>query len=499
MTLSLHPFRWFATAGGFLLVLALGACAVATESGSNPGSMTYASTTSVPATTESATTAPDEMFAPPTSAGDNISTPTTTSAPTTTSPSTSAAEVYQRVSPSIAFVDTPKGSGSGILIEGGYVVTNQHVVWPHRSVRVLFPEGPDLQEVPVVAWDFLRDLAVLGPVEVSAQALKLADGEGLTVGDKLLMLGYPVAVESTPQPTITAGVLSRFRQWEGGGITLFQTDATIEGGQSGGALLDGEGRVIGITTLSTSEGGLALSVADIAPVVEDLIAGGYDFDEQLLPVESGGTQFDVGVRNLWDVRPFVVDATAGTELKVELEGPATGRITVSGPSGLLVDSNQTDTRIEEVTLQLPVEGTYFVQVGVGSGGASDFALRSNVSLIPAVDFDDGRSIGMGETTTGKLDFPGDADWYRIDLQEGEKVKISTDSITVETAVYVYHAETRDNKFELDVGSGGGLFDQNAELVFQAPNTGEFFIAVTDVWSTEIGGYYLSVENVPVST
>ncbi len=77
------------------------------------------------------------------------------------------------------------------------------------------------------------------------------------------------------------------------------------------------------------------------------------------------------------------------------------------------------------------------------------------------------------------------------------MRISTDSITVDTTVYVYTAETSDSQFEFDGDSGGGLID--AELVFQAPHSGEFFIAVADVWGEEFGGYYPSVERAADST
>ena len=57
-------------------------------------------------------------------------------------------EIYANVSPSIAFISTTSSYGSGILIEGGYVVTNAHVVWPYNSVRVVFPDGSEHSEVP---------------------------------------------------------------------------------------------------------------------------------------------------------------------------------------------------------------------------------------------------------------------------------------------------------------------------------------------------------------
>ena len=75
----------------------------------------------------------------------------------------SAAEVYARVAPSIVFIETPAGTGSGVLIDEGYIVTNRHVVWPYESVWVTFPDGAWYEDVPVIGWDALSDLAVLGP------------------------------------------------------------------------------------------------------------------------------------------------------------------------------------------------------------------------------------------------------------------------------------------------------------------------------------------------
>ena len=129
--------------------------------------------------------------------------------------------MYALVAPSVPFIETAAGTGSGILIEGGYVVTNYHVVWPYESVWVVFPDGTELANVPVVGWDPMADLAVLGPVNVAAQALTLSDGEGTALGSELLLVGYPAEVDQFPSPTITRGILSRFREWQRLGMTLF--------------------------------------------------------------------------------------------------------------------------------------------------------------------------------------------------------------------------------------------------------------------------------------
>lgn len=210
----------------------------------------------------------------------------------------SSAEVYERVSPSIAFIETAAATGSGVLIDGGYVITNYHVVWPYESVWVVFPDGTELENVPVVGWDPMADLAVLGPVTVSAQPLRLTDGEDAALGSELLLVGYPAEVDLFPQPTITRGILSRFREWERAGITYFQTDAAIAGGQSGGALVNSRGEVVGISTFSFSEAGfgLAASSADIIPIVEKLSQGEFTsgLGDRRLPVGRGSFEVELG-------------------------------------------------------------------------------------------------------------------------------------------------------------------------------------------------------------
>ena len=208
--------------------------------------------------------------------------PTTTVAPepgptTTVAPERlSAAEVYSRVSPSIPFIETATSTGSGILIEGGYVVTNYHVVWPHLEAWIVFPDGTELSNVPLVGWNPWIDLAVLGPVNVSAPPLSLTDGEGMTPGSELFLVGYPAETDLFPEPSITQGILSRFREWDGWEITLLQTDAAIAGGQSGGALTNAFGEVVGISTWVFSDAGFAVATS----AADDAVDRGVDDSRQ---------------------------------------------------------------------------------------------------------------------------------------------------------------------------------------------------------------------------
>ena len=188
-----------------------------------------------------------EIVYPPAPAGRDPSPPVTSSP----DEGSSAREVYQLVAPSLAYIVNADrtGSGSGILIDGGYIITNYHVVEPYNLVaRVVFPDGTELRNVPVVGWAPWADLALLGPVNIAIPPLSLGDGEGMAAGSGLFLVGYPAEPDLyDPQPSITRGVLSRsYREWATG-LTVLRTDAAAAGGQSGGAMVDARGEVVGVT------------------------------------------------------------------------------------------------------------------------------------------------------------------------------------------------------------------------------------------------------------
>ena len=175
----------------------------------------------------------------------------------------SAEEIYDRVAPSIAYIETPWGHGSGILVEGDFVLTNHHVLWPFEAATVVFPDGSEYVDVPHVVINPWADIALLGPLETDERQLALADGEQLPPGSDVYLIGYPAEYEYSPHPTITRGILSRVRQWDGYDHTLLQTDSAITGGQSGGALVDSRGCVVGVSTWSWTDANFAVSTSAV--------------------------------------------------------------------------------------------------------------------------------------------------------------------------------------------------------------------------------------------
>ncbi len=422
--------------------------------------------------------------------------PTPTPEPVADAP-LSATEVYARVAPSVVFIETPASRGSGVLIDGGYIVTNRHVVWPYESVWVTFPDGAWYEDVPVVGWDALSDLAVLGPVETAVAPAELADGEGLPPGSELYLIGYPAETEISPEPTISRGILSRFREWEWFGMTYLQTDASVAGGQSGGALVNDRGQVVGISTFSFggAEFALATSISDDIVIVEELIEIGWDTDEpSFRRLEVGEVAFGFTLEMSSELTnfTFVLDGEAGMTLQLELDGLGDGAFAVARRDALIVEVDAGITGTEFVELELEVDGPHFVIVGMSSEEPQVFELSSNVLLGHLPDLDDDETMQVGEVLTGNVDHPYDSDVFWLQLEEGESVAIFVESVSIDTHVVVGFLGTQES-IAFDDDGAGGAFGTDSVLFYRALEAGSYFILVSNAIGPSFGGYLLGVE------
>jgi serine protease Do len=158
------------------------------------------------------------------------------------------------------------GGGSGVVITpDGFMLTSAHVVAAARArVRATFTDGSDVQ-ASLVGADPLSDLAVLRAESARLQPAELGDAAGLRVGQLVVAIGNPHGYAGS----VTAGVVSalgRSLPARAGGATriiddVIQTDAALNPGNSGGALVDGRGHVVGINTAVAGVGlGLAVPI-----------------------------------------------------------------------------------------------------------------------------------------------------------------------------------------------------------------------------------------------
>ena len=203
----------------------------------------------------------------------------------------SAAAGAVRAIPSIVSVqsfqesDTPFGTGSGVIISpNGYIVTNEHVVAGADSLKVVTVDGTRYP-AELVGADPLMDIAVLEIQADDLAAIEFGAVEGLAVGDPVVAVGNPYGLLGGP--SFTTGVISAFDRtlvadyFTGDSLYgLLQTDAPIATGSSGGALLDSEGKLIGITTAAMGLNGLggglgfAVPIDLVEGIIDDLIADG---------------------------------------------------------------------------------------------------------------------------------------------------------------------------------------------------------------------------------
>ncbi len=224
-----------------------------------------------------------------------------------------AAAVALVVVPSVVTVELPNASGSGVILdsENGYIVTNEHVVTDAATVSITLSDGRKY-EGEVLGTDILTDLAVVQIDGDGLTAIDLGSTAGLIVGDSAIAVGNPLGLRGGP--TVTVGVLSAFdRQVEGDTPSedlfgMIQTDAPFNRGSSGGALVDNQGRLIGITTalgvsdLGAEGLGFAIPVEVVSRVADEIIATGSS-GHAFLGIEgttelvdlSDGAQAPVGV------------------------------------------------------------------------------------------------------------------------------------------------------------------------------------------------------------
>jgi S1-C subfamily serine protease len=155
----------------------------------------------------------------------------------------------------VATVESGIGSGSAFYIsQQGYLLTNKHVVGDDKFVRVKLSNGRSLVG-EVIRTDKVRDVALLHTDPVAAEALALRPDAG-TVGEVVYAVGSPFG--QSLSGTITRGVLSAHRVFEG--VPYLQSDVAVNPGNSGGPLIDGNGRVIGMSAIKSDAQGINIFI-----------------------------------------------------------------------------------------------------------------------------------------------------------------------------------------------------------------------------------------------
>ena len=203
---------------------------------------------------------------------------------------------------------TATAAGSGIIIsEDGYILTNNHIVnssstsyyyelGKANKVTVTLYNDSTKYDATIVGTDSQTDLAVIKIEKNGLKAAKLGDSDAVQVGEFAMAIGNPLGLTDSVTAGIVSAVNREVSDQDGNSYVAIQTDASINSGNSGGALVNSKGQVIGVNTLKLSgtgvEGvGFAIPINSTKEIYEQLIQynkvkrpyigiGGYDLDEQ---------------------------------------------------------------------------------------------------------------------------------------------------------------------------------------------------------------------------
>ena len=183
---------------------------------------------------------------------------------------------------------TTTASGSGIIIsEDGYILTNNHVINTSSTssyyeigeaskVEVYLYNEDEPYTATVIGTDEETDLAVIKIDKTGLTAAELGNSDNVQIGEVVMAVGNPLGMQSSVTSGIVSAVNREVTDSDGKKYKLIQTDAAINSGNSGGALVNTQGQVIGINTLKVSatgvEGmGFAIPVNSAVPIYEQLI------------------------------------------------------------------------------------------------------------------------------------------------------------------------------------------------------------------------------------
>lgn len=280
--------------------------------------------------------------------------------------------------------------GSGIIIStDGYIITNEHILSDgikdcEVSVNKTDANGSSTTtkyKATLIGTDASTDLAVLKIDANNLQAAKLGDSDKMMLGDDIVIIGNPVLSNGmTLTTSVSKGVVSGLNREisaTGKGLTSIQTDAPINGGNSGGAMFNAYGEVVGIVdfkivTTNTENLGFGISINEAKKVVDDLISRGY---------VSGRPMLGIMYQNITESVAYYSGTTAGlyvTEVKKDYPVAKSGL--VAGDTIVEIDGKSVLTNDISTILASKKPGDVITIVVVRNDGIRQRRVNIDVEL-----------------------------------------------------------------------------------------------------------------------
>ena len=247
--------------------------------------------------------------------------------------------IYEKSIPSVASIICRhrggSSSGTGIVMSAdGYIITNYHVIDGAQEIQVLL-EDDAYHEAELIGGDEPTDLAVLRIAAEGLTPAEFGDSDVLRVGDQVVAIGDPLGTEL--RGTMTDGIVSAINRdliIDGRHMTLIQTNAALNSGNSGGPLINCYGQVIGINTVkmiggsASAEGlGFAIPLNVAKPIIDELIERGYVSGRPAIGVE--GTTLDVRTQFFYNLPAGIIITAVEEGSDAESKGLTADDVIVS--------------------------------------------------------------------------------------------------------------------------------------------------------------------------
>jgi S1-C subfamily serine protease len=461
--------------------LLLVACATVAAIAAAPAAEVAPEQLAVPATTAAVSDSTD--LEPP----DRAAVPTTTEATEVATASTpvpeerrplSAEGIRAEVAPSVAYVLTLQGAGSGVVISDELLLTNAHVVWPANTVSLVFLSGA-VYTGSVLAVDPFVDLALvdIGGLTRKPPPLELGSLRSVAVDDPMWVVGYPAPREFTPEVTIDSGAVLGLSDWEFTGATWVTIAAPAIGGQSGGALVDEYGRLVGVTTFGSSSSLTSVGVDGLqdwinATLASDLVRG---LPSRHVPHGGARRNLPVDLAGPWDQQIWLGWLPASSEETIRAAGGPIDLAATDIEGGVVASA--------EGDLGFFAGGLLPVFVVADAPRATESELDASLPLVPYPDPDHGKALARHGTTPGIFDLGGDRDFFYLDLVAGEPASVTVES-AARTSLRVF--DPSGSVIAADDDDSGFIAD-NAAVEFTAAVSGRYVVSLQSSRSS-LSGY-----------
>ena len=315
------------------------------------------------------------------------------------------------------------GVGSGFVVEGGYIVTAAHVAWPYTALGIVFEDGTEYANVPVVSYDHLADLAFLGPIDTAAPHVELANIETVSEGDTVFVFGYP---EERIGLSFTNGEFEYTWNWADADIKQFLSTPDAEFGMSGGPMTNADGEVIGVLVRGDDTGSIGTSSNTIQYQLFKTASGEEvsPAGSRPLPAGKGSYEHDFVLRGRSDTETFIFRDHSDTPFSIEFDAARDVEFALFdqyGDAAIRSVFRSTGIGIRNSTWRF--DGTWFVVVKQQYDLEREVKIKSSVPLVRYHDPDDGRHLRPDDTVAAVFDTPGDIDTYTIDLKAGQRIGI----------------------------------------------------------------------------